>query len=138
MKNQLQSLLDNIRNNELYILIGLALIGLGVVLWSNCNYFFYPPEYKLIMNDDGLDAFGVAIGAGLIIYGLIDEHSNKIAGVLLALAAFFVATITIMELIHVLAVHQVRMNVSIVSNIFLIAVIMYTAKNRDTKRQNKK
>lgn len=134
MINIVKFILNNLRKNELYVLIGAALIALGVTLWCDGSYFFYPPEYMGIMNDDGLDAMGVFIGITLVIYGLFDVQDGKIAGLVLALAVFFVGAITVMQLVHVLAVGQFRMVTNIIGNIFIIAVIMHVARERNTRR----
>lgn len=123
----------NAKRNELYILVGLTLIAIGIALWCDQNYFFFPPKYIGLMNDDGFDALGVAIGGSIIAYGILNTKNNLVAGLLLGLATFFVASITIIELIHVLIVGQFRMIITIIGNIFLIAVIMHISKERNSK-----
>lgn len=129
------TMLNRLKHNELYVLIGLALIGIGVALWCDNWYFFYPPQWQTYMNDNGLDALGVAIGIGLIIYSMIDEHNNQVAGFLLGAAAFFVASLVVLEVIHVILAHQFRMTNTVIGNLFLLSVIMYVARHRDTNHK---
>lgn len=129
-------MLRKLKKNELYALIGLALISISVALWCDKFYFFYPPQWQTYMNDNGLDALGVAIGIGLIIYAIVDEHNNQVASLLLGAAAFFVTSLIILEFMHVLFAHQFRMINTVIGNIFLLLVIMYVARHRDTNNHN--
>ena len=50
---------SNISDNFQLFLIGLALSAMGILLWTDHTYFFWPPQFAGLMNADGLDAVAV-------------------------------------------------------------------------------
>ncbi len=75
MKNKLKSIFP--LSHPQHIILGLALIGVGVILICNDLYFFWPPFATRFLNDDLIGGIFVAIGL-LIIKWALDNH-NKIA-----------------------------------------------------------
>ena len=60
-----------------HIILGLALIGLGLILIFNDLYFFWPPFATKFLNDDLIGGIFIIIGILIIKWSL--DNQNKIA-----------------------------------------------------------
>lgn len=60
-----------------HVILGLALIGVGLILICNDFYFFWPPFATAFLNDDLIGGIFLVVGILLIKWAL-DNH-NKIA-----------------------------------------------------------
>ena len=60
-----------------HIILGLALIGLGLILICNDLYFFWPPFATKFLNDDLIGGIFIIIGILIIKWSL--DNQNKIA-----------------------------------------------------------
>lgn len=60
-----------------HIILGLALIGIGLILICNDFYFFWPPFAARLLNDNLIGGFFIAIGILIIKWAL--DNRNKIA-----------------------------------------------------------
>lgn len=129
----LRRLIHNLFRNSKYSNLGLAMALLGLDLWSMPRYFFWPPQYVSLMNDDGIDALAVFIGIGLLTYAAFGTHNNRIAGVLLVGSVAFISLIMVIELLHMVFIHQYRMGISTILCLYMILNIMDIAKNRNTR-----
>ena len=68
-------LLSNINENHDQTIAGIAIATIGTALFRDRNYFFWPPEWTLFMNDKRLDLAIIVLG--LLIFGdslLIKKH----------------------------------------------------------------
>ena len=60
-----------------HIILGLALVGIGLILICNDFYFFWPPFAAAFLNDDLIGGIFLVVGI-LVIKWALDNH-NKIA-----------------------------------------------------------
>ena len=60
-----------------HIILGFALIGIGLILICNDFYFFWPPFATAFLNDDLIGGIFLVVGI-LVIKWALDNH-NKIA-----------------------------------------------------------
>ena len=60
-----------------HIILGLALIGVGLILICNDYYFFWPPFAVAFLNDDLIGGIFIAIGVCLFKWAV--SNKNKIA-----------------------------------------------------------
>ena len=127
--------LHNLKQNRWKFTIGLLVLAIGLCLLATPDYFFWPPQYKNLMNDDGIDVFIIISGLLLILYSLSNLHSNKIASVLLAISAAIVASITFIEIIHWQFAGMFRNNLTIVLAIFAVVVIFLVSYDRSIDSQ---
>ena len=121
---------ESTKQNRWKFTIGLLVLAIGLCLLATPDYFFWPPQYKNLMNDDGIDVFIIISGLLLILYSLSNLHSNKIASVLLAISAAIVASITFIEIIHWYFAGMFRNNLTIVLAIFAVVVIFLVSYDR--------
>lgn len=75
MKKKLNKLLP--LSHPQHIILGLALVGIGLILICNDYYFFWPPFAVAFLNDDLIGGIFMIIGI-LVIKWALDNH-NKIA-----------------------------------------------------------
>lgn len=75
MKKKLNKLLP--LSHPQHIILGLALVGVGLILICNDYYFFWPPFAKAFLNDDLIGGIFVIVGILIIKWSLDDR--NKIA-----------------------------------------------------------
>ena len=75
MKNKLKSIFP--LAHQQHVILGLALIGVGLILICNDFYFFWPPFATAFLNDDLIGGIFMIIGI-LVIKWALDNH-NKIA-----------------------------------------------------------
>lgn len=128
-----KQVLVNLKHNFQIFIIGLACSAMGILLWTDHTYFFWPPQFAGLMNDDGLDAVAVVTGFGLIYYAVTNEKSNTVAGVLLSISASFTGLVACIQLIHAIFAGQAPMFLGFILSCFLLAEILYTARTRDTR-----
>lgn len=122
-----KNLLQNSKNDTIFIYIGLVMLTVGISLWINQSYFFFPPQWNSLMNNNGLDGIAVACGLGLIIYAFDNNKNRKLRGILLGYSSAFVGLMALMELWHAILAGQTRMIETIIFEIFFIVVIFHEA-----------
>ena len=123
----LKKLIANLKHNFQIFAIGAAFSAMGLLLWTDHKYFFWPPQYAGIMNDDGLDAIAVSVGVGLMYYALKNEKNNTVAGILLSITAGCTG------LIHAIFAGKTPMGLGFILSCYLLAEVLYTAKTRNTR-----
>ena len=124
----LKKLIANLKHNFQIFAIGAAFSAMGLLLWTDHKYFFWPPQ-----NDDGLDAIAVAVGVGLMHYALKNEKDNTVAGILLSITAGFTGLIACVQLIHAIFAGKATMGLGFILSCYLLAEVLYTAKTRNTR-----
>lgn len=129
----LKKLIANLKHNFQIFAIGTAFSAMGLLLWTDHKFFFWPPQYAGIMNDDGLDAIAVAVGVGLMYYALKNEKNNTVAGILLSITAGFTGLIACVQLIHAIFAGKAPMGLGFILSCYLLAEVLYTAKTRNTR-----
>lgn len=130
----LKQLLHNLRGNEWYVIIGAVTTAIGYNLLTNEHFFFWPPQYSSLMNDDRLDAITLCIGLGLIIYSAVGKHVNSVISVLLGLATANYTVIAVILWIHMQFAGQCKFNLPLALCIGWILVILKVAKSRNIRR----
>lgn len=75
MKKLLNKLLP--LSHPQHIILGLALVGIGLILICNDYYFFWPPFATAFLNDDLIGGIFMIIGILVIKWAL--DNRNKIA-----------------------------------------------------------
>ena len=83
-----------------HIILGLALIGVGLILICNDYYYFWPPQVAWVLNDDLCGGLGVVFGVMTIRWALKDSNSIRVNRNLLFFSAFFWCFEATAEFIH--------------------------------------
>ena len=134
---ELRTLWHNLRLNPLHLILGLMLSAMGIVLLVNDSFFYWPPEWQWFFNNDLVDAFAIIVVKGLIAF-VISGGRNQIANaVLLALSAFFITMLVILQLGNVLVIHDYSRLLSIIALAGWLLVIQYLATHSKTVKRQK-
>ena len=75
MKKKLNKLLP--LSHPQHVILGIALVGIGLILICNDYYFFWPPFATAFLNDDLIGGTFIAIGVCLFKWAV--SNKNKIA-----------------------------------------------------------
>ena len=96
----LKFLKQRLKTNTLHIIIGGAIALIGLELWLNKGYFFWPPNMSSILNDDAVGFFGTALGCGIVLWSISKEQNPKTNQIFLTLATAFMTLLAFVELGH--------------------------------------
>lgn len=129
----LKLLKQRLKINTLHIIIGCVIALIGLELWLNKGYFFWPPNASSVLNDDVVGFFGTTLGCGIILWSFSRDQNPKTNQIFLTLATAFMTLLAFVELGHALFMHYPRIFTNVITDVALIAVIMYVARHSDTK-----
>lgn len=125
--------LHSLALNEKYTSLGFIFIAIGIVLWTDDHYFFWPPQFVALMNDDVIDAIATFIGIGLVYYAAAGKHNNTLVSLLLGGATAIAVLITFAQFLHVVFVGFGSMKVGLFLSLFLLEKTLVTARKRNTE-----
>lgn len=138
MLQEIKQLWQTAKLNLLHLILGLLLTSMGIVLLVNDSFFYWPPEWQWLFNNDLVDAFAIIVGIGLIAFVFAGGGKSQLVNaVLLACAAFFLMMIVVLQLGHVLVVHDYSRLLSIVAIVAWLLVIQYLAVFSKTVKRRK-
>lgn len=137
MLQEIKQLWQTAKLNLLHLILGLLLTSMGIVLLVNDSFFYWPPEWQWLFNNDLVDALAIIVGIGLIAFVFAGGKSQLVNAVLLACAAFFLMMIVVLQLGHVLVVHDYSRLLSIVAIVAWLLVIQYLAVFSKTVKRRK-
>ena len=83
-----------------HIILGLALIGVGLILICNDFYFFWPPFATGFLNDDLIGGIFIAVGVCLFRWAVSDKDKISTNRNLLVITAGLLAFGAIAEFCH--------------------------------------
>lgn len=137
MWQEIKQLWQTAKLNLLHLILGLLLASMGIVLLVNDSFFYWPPEWQWLFNNDLVDAFAIIVGIGLIAFVFAGGKSQLANAVLLACSAFFLMMLVVLQLGHVLVVHDYSRLLSIVAIVAWLLVIQYLAVFSKTVKRRK-
>ena len=136
MKRKLQKVRSklNVRNSE--ILIGLFILGKGLLLYKDSNYFIYPPQFKGIENSRLVVAVLVSLGLLLIMSAFLVPYVKKtkrkiqliiLSKVFLVLAGAVCVSLALLQLTHGIFTPFYRMGHQAWGDLIIFGFIYLTA-----------
>lgn len=128
--------MQKLRYNLDYLILGFTGLVIGLILAHDRAYFFWPPQLAPYFNSYAVGVIGGIAGLGLIIYGLLDKHSDYIAGVLLAVSAGFASVLFFAELLPVVGIGYSHWHIGTVLLAFYLIEIMKVAYLRKPSQKN--
>ncbi|BBD48317.1 hypothetical protein LJCM5343_18050 [Lactobacillus paragasseri] len=137
MLQEIKILWQTAKLNLLHLILGNLLTAFGIILLVNDYFFYWPPEWQWLFNNDLVDAFAIMVGIGLIAFVFSGGKSQLANAVLLACSAFFLMMLTVLQLGHVLVMHDYSRLLSIVALIGWLLVIQYLAVFSKTVKRRK-
>lgn len=124
---QLKSLLKQADNNFNQVLIGISIIMIGIFLWADKNYFFWPPQLRPLMNSEWSDIIFIILGICLLWTALTGNRSRRFQSILLIASSAAVAMLTVEQLWHVLGAHKVEMIMAVILDALVLAMLIRCA-----------
>lgn len=124
---QLKSLLKQADNNFNQVLIGISIIMIGIFLWADKNYFFWPPQLRPLMNSEWSDIVFIILGICLVWTALTGNRSRRFQSILLIASSAAVAMLTVEQLWHVVFAHNLEMIMAVILDALVLAMLIRCA-----------
>lgn len=124
---QLKSLLKQADNNFNQVLIGISIIMIGIFLWADKNYFFWPPQLRPLMNSEWSDTIFIILGICLLFTALTGNRSRRFQSILLIASSAAVAMLLAEQVWHVLGAHKIEMIMAVILDAGLLVMLIRCA-----------
>lgn len=120
---------SNVRSIE--IAIGIVTLIKGLWLYHDRRYFFYPPKWQDVMNNQYIDIFIALVGLALVITALLKQtpRVRNVIKTLLLLCGVIMLFIGLLQLTHGMFTPEYRMGHSALGDIFIFYIVVLTAGN---------
>lgn len=117
-------LLNNINNNFEQALAGASIIAIGASLLFDRNYFFWPPEWTLFMNDKRLDLVILCLGLLIIIDSMFEKKHRGWRMFLLIVGMWTMWFLIAIQLAHAIGAGEFRMAHTVIGDA-VISILCY-------------
>lgn len=111
----------------LQTLISLWIAGIGIFLYNDQHYFFWPPDWSNIENDVRIDAFIVLVGLVLFLCTIFRVKNRKIIATLLVCCGAISFSIATLSLLHVITSNYWVMGLNVIGETILFILILLVA-----------
>ena len=111
----------------LQTLISIWVTGIGLFLFSDNHYFFWPPNWSNIENDNRIDALIVLVGLVLFFCTIFGVTEKKIIATLLVLCGGISLALATLSLFHVIMSHFWFMGLNVIGELILFCLILIVA-----------
>lgn len=111
----------------LQTLISLWIAGIGLFLYSDQHYFFWPPEWSNIENDVRIDTFIVIVGLALFLCTIFGVKNRKVIATLLVFCGAISLSMATLSLLHVIMSNYWVMGLNVIGEIILFILILLVA-----------
>lgn len=137
---KMMKIVRQLKTNPLHLILGLDLIVTGIMLLTHHRYFFWPPNWQTLLkieNNSIVGLVGIAIGIGLISWGVGFSKRIRANQFLLALSAAYLTWLGFTELMHAVFApfSTPRMLTAGFQDLIMVLLSLYLAKigpsNRD-------
>lgn len=124
---QLKSLLRQADKNFNQMIIGMLIVAIGIFLWADKNYFFWPPQLRPLMNSEWSDIIFVILGVCLLFTALTGNRSRRFQSILLIVASAAVAMLLVEQVWHVIFAHKIEMIMAVILDAGLLTLLIRCA-----------
>lgn len=111
----------------LQTLISIWIAGIGLFLFNNQHYFFWPPNWSNIENDVRIDTFIVLVGLVLFLCTIFGIKNRKIIATLLVFCGAISLSMATLSLLHVIMSNYWVMGLNVIGEIILFILILIVA-----------
>ena len=108
-------------------LISLWVTGIGLFLFSNQHYFFWPPDWSNIENDIRIDTFIVLVGVVLFLCTIFGIRNRKIIASLLVCCGAISLSMATLSLLHVIMSRYWVMGLNVIGELILFSLVLLVA-----------
>lgn len=128
MKHQrLKRYLTNLKSNYLQTLVGATVAVIGLSLWLDRHYFFWPPSLQNQLNDEGLDAIFIAVGLALVYVTAAGSKDKTATRWLLVACAAIAAALFAAQVCHGIFAGEPRMAHTAIGDALLFLLILHVS-----------
>ena len=127
MMHTFKRIINNIDKNFNQLLIGVLIVAIGIFLWADKNYFFWPPQLRPLMNSEWSDIIFIILGICLLWTALTGNHSRKFQSILLIVASAAVAMLLVEQVWHVLFADKIEMIMAVILDAGLLVMLIRCA-----------
>jgi hypothetical protein len=129
MKHQskLKRYVTNLKNSDLQALVGVTVAVIGLSLWIDRHYFFWPPSLQNQLNDEGLDVLFICIGLSLFLVTMAGSTNKTITRWLLVACATIAAVLFAAQVCHGFFAGEPRMAHTAIGDALLFLLILHVS-----------
>lgn len=113
--------------NTLQLIISIWTVVIGLFLFDDRTYFFWPPNLKNIENDMRLDTLIVITGLALFLCTILFVKNKWIIGVLLVAVGAISLALASLTFMHVIMAHYLPMILMAFCNLVLFILTLIVA-----------
>lgn len=111
----------------LQALISLWVTGIGLFLYSDQHYFFWPPDWSNVENDIRIDTFIVLVGLVLFLCTIFGVKNRKIIATLLVCSGAISLSMATLSLLHVIMSNYWIMGLNVIGELILFSLVLLVA-----------
>lgn len=111
----------------LQALISLWVTGIGLFLYSDQHYFFWPPDWSNVENDIRIDTFIVLVGLVLFLCTIFGLRNRKIIAILLVCSGAISLSMATLSLLHVVMSSYWVMGLNVIGELILFCLVLLVA-----------
>jgi hypothetical protein len=111
----------------LQALISLGITGIGLFLYSDQHYFFWPPDWSNVENDIRIDTFIVLVGLVLFLCTIFGLRNRKIIAILLVCSGAISLSMATLSLLHVVMSSYWVMGLNVIGELILFSLVLLVA-----------
>lgn len=131
---QLTQLIVRCKLNSLYLVLGLYSIIKGTALLTKrYPQFYFPPEFKGLMNSPIFDWTLVIVGILMFLYILSDYKNEYATGVLIGIIAGLITVLILLEFEH--WYFRGDYGPALASDLTVLAFTIWTARHRSKRNR---
>lgn len=127
MMHTFKRIINNIDHNFNQMVVGVVIIMMGLFLWADKNYFFWPPQLRPLMNSEWSDIIFIILGSCLLLMALTGNPSRKAQSILLIVSSAAVAMLLVEQAWHVLCVHKIEMTMAVILEALVLTLLIRCA-----------
>lgn len=111
----------------LQALISLWVTGIGLFLYSDQHYFFWPPDWSNVENDIRIATFIVLVGLVLFLCTIFGLRNRKIIAILLVCSGAISLSMATLSLLHVVMSSYWVMGLNVIGELILFSLVLLVA-----------
>lgn len=132
MQRQLTQLLTRLKLNVLYIILAFYSIFKGTALLTKKHpQFYFPPEFKGLMNSPYFQWALVIVGILMIVYIVSKLRNNVVTGILLSISVGLTTILVLIEAEHLY--FRGDYGPQLVSDLTVLAFAIWIARHRSKR-----
>lgn len=113
--------------NLVQLVISVWVTAIGTFLFNDNNYFFWPPIYRSLENDDRIDALIIAVGLVLFLCTIFCVESRWAIAILLVLIGAISLCLAALSFLHAWLAGFIPMGLNVVGYLMLFSLTLLVA-----------